>query len=42
MKIAIDAMGGDNGHQVNVAGACLAINEFPILEKGNYGLSSSI
>ena len=33
MKIAIDAMGGDNGHQVNVAGACLAINEFPILEK---------
>ena len=33
MKIAIDAMGGDNGHEVNVEGACLAIDEFPSLEK---------
>ena len=33
MKIAIDAMGGDNGHELNVEGACLAIDEFPSLEK---------
>ena len=33
MKIAIDAMGGDNGHEVNVEGACLAIDEFSLLEK---------
>ena len=33
MKIAIDAMGGDNGHEVNVEGACLAIDEVASLEK---------
>ena len=33
MKIAIDAMGGDNGHELNVEGAWLAIDEFPSLEK---------
>ena len=33
MKIAIDAMGGDNGHELNVEGACLAIDEFSSLEK---------
>ena len=33
MKIAIDAMGGDNGHELNVEGACLAIDEVASLEK---------
>ena len=33
MRIAIDAMGGDRGPEVNVEGASLALNEWPEIEK---------
>ena len=33
MKVALDAMGGDHAPQATVAGAVLALREFPKLEK---------
>ncbi|MGA0850232.1 MAG: phosphate acyltransferase, partial [Chthoniobacterales bacterium] len=33
MKVALDAMGGDYAPQATVAGAVLALREFPKLEK---------
>ena len=33
MKVALDAMGGDYAPQACVAGAVLALGEFPHLEK---------
>ena len=33
MKVALDAMGGDHAPQACVAGAVLALREFPKLEK---------
>ena len=33
MKLALDAMGGDNAPQINVDGAKLALAQVPALEK---------